>query len=125
MRFDPPAESVKDWRAMVAAYLEAIDFTESDNEEFSDDVMGFAHDVEVEAARDCSDFLDLVQEAGLDVSDIAPDMMGHDLWLTRNRHGAGFWDRGYGPLGDELTKMAHSFGEQSTYEGDDHLIYLG
>jgi len=45
---------------------------------------------------------------------------GHDFWLTRNGHGAGFWDRseldimsadGRGKLGDLLTKAAEAFGE--------------
>jgi hypothetical protein len=37
---------------------------------------------------------------------------GHDFLLTRNRHGAGFWDRGFSKqLGDALTAAAHSYGE--------------
>jgi len=37
---------------------------------------------------------------------------GHDFWLTRNRHGAGFWDRGMArELGDALTDAAHMSGE--------------
>lgn len=37
---------------------------------------------------------------------------GHDFWLTRNRHGAGFWDRGYpDEIGDALTKACAAFGE--------------
>ena len=36
---------------------------------------------------------------------------GHDFWLTRHRHGAGFWDRGLGELGERLTNTAHSVGE--------------
>src|SRR4051812_48453246 len=28
---------------------------------------------------------------------------GHDFWLTRNHHGAGFWDRGLGWVGRQLT----------------------
>lgn len=37
---------------------------------------------------------------------------GHDFWLTRNHHGAGFWDGDYPePEGTELTKLSHSFGE--------------
>lgn len=37
---------------------------------------------------------------------------GHDFWLTRNHHGAGFWDRGLpNELGEKLTKAAHDFGE--------------
>jgi len=38
------------------------------------------------------------------------DHAGHDFWLTRNGHGAGFWDRGLGAVGDRLTKHAKSFG---------------
>lgn len=41
--------------------------------------------------------------------------MGHDFSLTRNHHGAGFWDRGYGELGDWLTRCAQSFGSASLY----------
>ena len=32
---------------------------------------------------------------------------GHDFFLTRQGHGAGFWDRGYGELGEKLTDAAH------------------
>lgn len=45
---------------------------------------------------------------------------GHDFWLTRNGHGAGFWDRGYPKeLGQYLTDKAHAFGELHLYVGDD------
>lgn len=50
---------------------------------------------------------------------------GHDLWLTRNRHGAGYWDRGLGEIGVKLRKAAHAMGERSLYVGDDGLIYQG
>lgn len=53
-----------------------------------------------------------------DVSDA-----GHDFWLTRNRHGAGFWDRGLGVVGDLLTDAAHAAGERELHIGDDGLIY--
>jgi hypothetical protein len=48
---------------------------------------------------------------------------GHDFWLTRNHHGAGFWDRGYGKLGEILTDAAHSFGTYDLYIGDDGEIH--
>lgn len=41
------------------------------------------------------------------------EQLGHDFSLTRNHHGAGFWDRGLGALGDWLTRCAQSFGESS------------
>jgi hypothetical protein len=50
---------------------------------------------------------------------------GHDFWLTRNRHGAGFWDGDWPePEGERLTQAAHRFGECDLYVGDDGCIHL-
>ena len=50
--------------------------------------------------------------------------VAHDWVLTRNRHGAGFWDGGWAePWGQRLTDLAHASGEISLYLGDDGLIY--
>lgn len=35
---------------------------------------------------------------------------GHDLWLTRNGHGSGFWDRDLGAIGERLSKAAKAYG---------------
>ncbi|AON97513.1 hypothetical protein SEA_CHEWYVIII_93 [Rhodococcus phage ChewyVIII] len=35
---------------------------------------------------------------------------GHDLLLTRDHHGVGFWDRGLGELGEYLTLCAGAIG---------------
>lgn len=53
------------------------------------------------------------------------EQAGHDFWLTRNRHGAGFWDRGIDDnnAGRLLTEAAHGFGTFDLYVGDDGLIY--
>lgn len=50
---------------------------------------------------------------------------GHDFWLTRNRHGAGFWGWNMGEIGDELTKVSHPYGSFDLYVGDDWKIYGG
>lgn len=55
--------------------------------------------------------------------DIPAARAGQDFWLTRNDHGAGFWARGLGELGDRLTEAAKSFGEAHLYIGDDDRIY--
>ncbi|MGC0252682.1 hypothetical protein [Pseudactinotalea sp. Z1748] len=39
-----------------------------------------------------------------------PEQVAEDFWLTRNRHGAGFWDRGLGQAGDDLAEAAHAHG---------------
>lgn len=46
---------------------------------------------------------------------------GHDLALTRNHHGAGFWDRGLGDAGDVLTDWAESLGELNVFHGHDSI----
>lgn len=53
-----------------------------------------------------------------------PDRAGHDFWLTRNHHGAGFWDRGLGELGKKLTQAAHDCGGCDAYRGDDEKVYI-
>src|SRR5574343_294357 len=48
---------------------------------------------------------------------------GHDFWLTRNRHGAGFWDRGLGALGNRLSNAAKVYGSVDLDPGDDGKVY--
>ena len=49
---------------------------------------------------------------------------GHDFWLTRCGHGAGFWDGDWPESVDEkLTAASHSCGEVNLYIGDDGRIY--
>lgn len=51
--------------------------------------------------------------------------LGHDLWLTRNGHGAGYWDRGLGEVGTKLTAAAKLLGSQDLYvSGDPPAIYV-
>lgn len=45
-------------------------------------------------------------------------LAGHDLWLTENGHGAGFWDRGLGELGEKLTEACqYNSTHLERYEG--------
>jgi hypothetical protein len=49
---------------------------------------------------------------------------GHDFWLTRCGHGAGFWDGDWKePAATELTKASKAFGKVDLYVGDDGFIY--
>jgi hypothetical protein len=48
----------------------------------------------------------------------------HDFILTRNGHGAGFWDgHWHAPWGDRLTALAKQFVEIHPYVGEDGMIY--
>ena len=78
---------------------------------------------------DVHDFLaacwgDTWDDFSIDLTGITAEQFGHDFWLTRNRHGAGFWDRGLGARGDALTELAHPYGESDLYVGDDGKVYV-
>lgn len=77
------------------------------------------------ATEDCQSFLKMVAEAKIDTTWWSDEQMGHDFWLTREHHGAGFWDRGQGEPGTALTKIAHTFGDGNIYVGDDKMVYFG
>lgn len=56
---------------------------------------------------------------------LTKESIAHDFWLTRNHHGAGFWDGDYPQdLGDKLTEAAHKFPECDLYVGDDGKICI-
>ena len=89
----------------------ADDFEENTAAEMDQDVRSFL--------TDNAELLDRAQgEYGYTL-----DQAGHDFWLTRNRHGAGFWDRNLGEVGDQLTDAAHDYPEITLYPGDDGKIY--
>lgn len=97
-----------------------------DNDEPMDSNYGaddLAPETLAQMREDVEAFVNSVDEQGWDVSWWADEQMGHDFWLTRNGHGAGFWDRGQGKVGDDLTALANPFGEFSLYVGDDGAIY--
>jgi len=49
---------------------------------------------------------------------------GHNFWLNRNGHGAGFWDGDYPePQATILDEASKKFGEVNLYVGDDGMIY--
>jgi hypothetical protein len=61
--------------------------------------------------------------ADLRASTLTMERAGHDLWLTRNRHGAGFWDeKSRGKEADaaldRLTEASHAEGECILVLGD-------
>lgn len=78
--------------------------------------------------RDCRDFVaanifDLMV-CGLDSS-----QCGHDFALTRNRHGAGFWDRKHRGVAedaalDRLTEASHAHGTQDFIVGRDGSVEI-
>lgn len=102
------------------AYIDAIYYTEGgpENPELSKAELS-EHALD-QIKSDCAKFQELAD--GLIHGE--SEMAGHDFWLTRNGHGAGFWDGDWPNTGDKLTAIAKQFGEVWAYIGDDGLIYL-
>ena len=78
------------------------------------------------ARNDVNKFLDELDEYDLldELStQMSYDSIGHDFWLTRNGHGAGFWDRGLEDVGKEVSKICEEFGDKYAY-AENGKIYI-
>ena len=73
--------------------------------------------------KDAGDFYDANEDLLFDDGNDA-SAGGHNFWLTRNGHGAGFWDGDYEQHGDALTEAAKVYGEVYLYVGDDGRVYV-
>ena len=113
--------------AFTRSYLETALWSSTDDEGKPLDrdygISDFAPEALDAAIKVAADFQES-NEDDLDETSGDSEQHGHDFWLTRNGHGAGFWDRGYGPVGDRLTKAAKAYGSEDIYVGDDGLLYF-
>lgn len=75
------------------------------------------------SARELQSFLDWISEDGIDVGGNSDAGIAHDFWLTRNRHGCGFWDGDYPDGGKALSNNAHAYGGIDLMPGE-HLPML-
>ena len=115
--------------AFTRAYLEAAEWTDchSDAEEDQPGITDapWAAAAIEKARLDCAAFQESMRTL-LDETGASDSRHGVDFWLTRNHHGAGFWDRGYDArISDALTDCAHGFGEVYVYLGNDGAVYFG
>lgn len=101
-------------------YVECLEWLLSEDID-RDSIEGFDSDSMAKIESECAQFVEshadllrqYVEVTGRDMASA-----GHDLYLTRNRHGAGFWDRGSHPCLRELTDSAHAMGETHEYLTD-------
>lgn len=112
--------------AVLQAYVECALWSSTDESGEPLDAVYGPDDLSAEALdemrEDVGNFLAGARTADLDQLDAG--RIGHDFWLTRNGHGAGFWDRGIGEAGERLTAEAHTYGSSDLYVGDDGLIHV-
>jgi hypothetical protein len=100
----------------IEHYVIALLWSEvGDNDEPLDGEYG-PEDMSPDAMKDITtEVTDFVVANWQDVKGMDAAQVGHDFLLTRNRHGAGFWDRGLGEVGERLTANAHPYGETHAY----------
>ena len=72
-----------------------------------------------------SELADFMEDSAEDIaaSGLSDEQVGFDFWLTRNGHGAGFWDRGLGEVGERLTAAAKVWTGIDLEIGDDGLLH--
>jgi hypothetical protein len=114
-------------RDILKGYLVAALWAETDDDgdpfDYNYDIRDIAGSSLRKAKRDVNNFLKAAGDLlTLDLK--KGDEIGHDLWLNRNGHGAGFWDGDYPQAGKELDKIASKMGSKYVYVGDDGKVYI-
>jgi|TARA_R110000744_G_scaffold178725_1_gene297720 hypothetical protein len=111
----------------TSAYLEcalwsSTDFADGEEVELDNYSFGdIADETITKIIQDCATFQEQ-NAADLKLQGEA-SQNGHDLWLTRNMHGVGYWDRNTDDVGERLTTAAEAIGYMDLYIGDDGKIY--
>lgn len=120
------------------AYINAALWSSTDNSDETGgrplDVNFSIIDLPIETVQklksDCAEFramegVQALLDEAYDIWRYGDEQAGADLWLTRNGHGAGFWDRGLETVGDQLSAICRGMKTRDLYIGDDGQVYVG
>lgn len=113
----------------LRAYLEGLLFSETATEtgeplHANFDLDDVPESVWDSSRRDCEWFLERIEDSGESITLYDTEQAGHDLALTRNGHGAGFWDGDWSePFATIATDLARDLGEHHLDIGDDGELY--
>ena len=105
------------------AMFEAIAFTDLDCPDCETYGAELSEESKAKMEHDARQFWDRCKHL---IEHNAIEQAGHDFWLTRNGHGAGFWDRSddtYFGYQDFFTKISEMHGEVYIYLGDDGFAH--
>lgn len=116
--------------SFVKGYVEAMFFTEPPMDSPDEDTAkewsfdDLSHEALEACVIDCDNFR--ADPAIRRLTNIDKAQAGHDFWLTRNRHGAGFWDGDWDKVDPDrlLDKRAKLFSEVRLERGDDGQLHL-
>lgn len=105
----------KNFQLFLNAYFEAMFFTEKEQlQENSCNHWELSQQAKTVSHDDCKKFYSKVCHLELN-----PEQLGHDFWMTRNRHGVGFWDGDYSEKNETILMDAVSeFKEVYVYPND-------
>jgi hypothetical protein len=121
-RYSPTADYVE---SVLHAYLVTVLWSSVDKQDTPLDARYSPSDVDPESVdRARSEVVAFLHDNRDDLTELSPDDIGHNFALTRDHHGAGFWDMGLGERGDRLTAASHPYGDTGAYVGDDGQVYL-
>ena len=104
-------ELTQDEQSFIAAYFEAVYFTETGDLDQPEADAELDSDFQRESILDCLAFYSRIE---CYLPDDTITQAGHDFWFTRNGHGVGFWDKPevYGErLADMFTTWAKHYDE--------------
>jgi hypothetical protein len=79
----------------------------------------------IKAYTDIKEFIRLAGDIAVNeaIEEKGFELLGHDIWLTRNGHGAGFFDHSY-ENEQQLMSAAKALKEVNLYLGDDGKLYF-
>jgi len=124
IRYTPAPVTTLQLDTFTRAYIECAlwssmddDCTPLDANYSADDI---APDTLQKMADDCAKF-----QSENDIAGYGDDHAGHDFWLTRNRHGCGFWEEDHGTPEQcaLLDAAAKAFGTFDLYIEDNRQIH--
>lgn len=102
----------------LESYIETALWSSLDHDGNEMDSQYSINDLDDAFLKQCQaemeEFLDKARHLFTD-EELESSPIEHDFWLTRNRHGAGFWDGDY-KNGNALTEVAIRFGEVDLME---------
>jgi hypothetical protein len=121
-----PAYSFADIEDDPKAWQHALEEGQSDGQIPGDATFAdLSPDALARCVEDCREFQEANAELLAKACEVAGydmERAGNDYWLTRNGHGAGFWDRGLGDVGDKLSDAAR-YSTVDVCLGDDNMVH--
>ena len=108
--------------AFKAQYIDAMVWADFGEEGQPETEAEFSQEAIARIERDCERFLSIAPYfEGIETLTNA----AHDFWLTRQGHGAGFWDGDWPQdMVDKCCAACATLKAVDVYQGDDGLVYF-